>query len=256
MYKISSISAIAPLKGNNACSGCGLIAWCRPAHLNPREGAQIESVTEHRHTLKRDRVLFHSGDALASLYIVNSGSLKTTIADNDGRVQVTGFSLPGDMVGIEAIGSGRHPCDVIAMEDSSCCGAGYADLSRLSQSMPALQIHLHRMMSREITRNYGLMFLLGSMGAEERVAQFILNLSARYAARGYSASQFRLCMTRIDIGSYLGLRLETVSRVMTLLSNRNILEFAGRDINVRSLGGLQQIIGRFELRAARAATRH
>jgi CRP/FNR family transcriptional regulator len=256
MSKVSSIHLVSPVQAVGACAGCGMFSWCLPANLNMREAAQVDCVTEHRRSIKRGDFLFHAGGPLGSLYIVNSGSLKTSIVDAGGRTQVTGFSLPGELVGIEAIDGGTYPCDVIAMEDSSCCGMRYADLERLSSSIPALQLHIHRMMSREITRDYGLMFLLGSMRAEERVAQFLLGLSMRYAARGYSASHFRLCMTRIDIGSYLGLRLETVSRIMARFSERGILDIVGRDINVKSLAGLQQIIGAFDTRVSAKVTRH
>ncbi len=256
MGKITAFGSPAAGLLPAACTGCGMVSWCLPANLNPLESAQIDDVTEHRRDLKRGRFLFHAGDDFKSLYIVNSGSVKTTIADDEGRVQVTRFSLPGDLVGVEAIGSGKYPCSVIAMEDSSCCGIRYTDLCRLGRGMPALQIHLHRMMSHEITRDYGLMFLLGSMGAEERVAQFLLGLSARYLARGYSPSQFRLCMSRLDIASHLGLRLETVSRVMSRLSQRDILAIVGREINVKNPLRLQEILGEFRPAAARPATRH
>jgi CRP/FNR family transcriptional regulator, anaerobic regulatory protein len=235
-----NVSSARP-RGN--CAGCGFVSWCLPADLNPAELAQIEQLTEHRRAVKRDLHLFHAGDALHSLYVVNSGSVKTSMPDEDGRAQLIGFSLPGDIIGLEAIGSGKYPSDVIALEDTSCCGIHYGDLARLSQSIPALQHHLHRVMSREITRDYDLMFMLGSMSAEERLAAFLLNLSERYSARGYSALHFRLSMTRQDIGSYLGLKLETISRLLTRLADEQIVEVHGRDIAIKNLEGLQQIIG-------------
>ena len=256
MSNIASIYPQSPAPVRGTCTGCGLLLWCLPANLSSREYAQLDAVMEHRRFLKRDSALFLAGDTLDSLYIVNSGSVKTLIADVEGRAQVTGFSMPGDLVGIEAIDSGRYPCDVITLEDSSCCGISYENLRRLSQNIPALQLHVHRMMSREITRDYGLMFLLGSMGAEERIAQFVLTLSTRYAARGYSASQFRLCMSRNDIGSYLGLRLETVSRILGRLNNRDILEIIGRDIHLKNPDGLRQILCGFESRISQRRITH
>jgi len=256
MGKIVAFSVPAARITHADCTGCGLISWCRPARLNPFESAQLEGAAEHRRNLKRGGYLFRAGDTFKSLFIVNSGSVKTTIADHQGRIQVTRFSLPGDLVGIEAIDSGRYPCNVIAMEDSSCCGISYTDLCQLGRGMPALQIHLHRMMSDEITRDYGLMFLLGSMGAEERVAQFLLNLSARHHARGYSSSQFRLCMSRHDIASHLGLRLETVGRILARFSQRGILAILGRDISVKNPLRLQQILGESAPAVARLATQH
>jgi CRP/FNR family transcriptional regulator len=225
------------------CSGCGMDAWCLPANLNPLQCAELDSAMTHRRRLARDSVLCRAGDPFESLFIVNSGSMKTTFADGMGHTQVTAFSLPGDIVGIEAIDSGLYPCDVVALEDSSCCSVRYADLSRLSQRIPALQLHLHRMMSREITRDYGLMFLLGSMGAEERLAQFVLGLSMRYAARGYSASQFRLCMSRHDIGNHLGLRLETISRLLSRLAGRGVIGITGREIHLKQPEVLRELLG-------------
>ena len=238
-----------PMPTRDACHGCGVFSWCLPANLKPHEAEQVERVTEHRRAIKRDGYLLRAGDTLTSLYMVHSGSVKTSITDRHGREQVTGFSLPGELVGIEAIDSGKYPCNVIALEDSSCCGIVYADLDRLSRTIPALQQHIHRAMSREITRDYGLMLLLGSMRAEERVAHFMLSLSKRLAARGYSESQFRLCMSRRDIGSYLGLALETVSRIMSRLKSEQILDVMRKEVRVMSPSGLRNFVGAYEARA-------
>jgi CRP/FNR family transcriptional regulator len=226
-----------------ACAGCGFTSWCAPANLSLLEAEEIEDVTEHQRTIKQNDYLVRAGDVLNSLYVVKSGSLKTSMPDEAGRAQLIGFSLPGEIIGMEAIGTGRYPSHVVALEDTTCCGIRYADLNRLGHGIQALQNHLHRAMSREITRDYNLMFMLGSMNAEERLSAFLLNLSERYSARGYSASHFRLSMTRQDIGSYLGLKLETISRLLTRLTDEKILEVRGRDIAIKNLESLQQIIG-------------
>ncbi len=223
------------------CSGCSVTAWLHPVALRASELQRIESVTEHRRTVPGSRHLVRAGDALTALFIVNSGSVKTSVPDERGGSQVIGFSLPGDIVGLEAIDTGRHPGNVTALEDTSCCGFRYADLVDLCRTIEGLQRHLHRVMSLEIIRNHGLMLLLGSMTAEERLVTFLLNLSKRHAARGYSASQFRLSMSRYEIGNYLGMRLETISRLLKQLHDKQIIEVDGRSIVIKDTAALWKI---------------
>jgi CRP/FNR family transcriptional regulator len=146
------------------------------------------------------------------------------------------------MLGLDAIGSGRHVCDAIALEDSAVCEIRYNDLEQLSRSIPALQHHFHRIMSREITRDYGVMLLLGSMRAEERLAAFLLNLTQRLQTRGFSSSSLILRMTREEIGSYLGLKLETVSRAFSRFQDDGVLTVKQRQIEVLDPDALQRLI--------------
>lgn len=241
MRGISIGSAARP--AGAICAGCGWCDWFAPALTDAQATVEMQCAVEHRHAVRRGRPLLRAGEPLQMIYALTRGLLKTSLADLEGRVQVTGFSLPGELVGIEAIAGGSYPCNVTAVEDSICCGIRYADLDRLSHGNGALQNHLHRAMSREINRDHELMFLLGNMSADERVAQFLLNLSARYAALGRSAACFRLSMSRREIASYLGLKVETISRVMTRLNGRRIIAVSGKDIEVRSFEGLQQIVG-------------
>ncbi len=231
----------ASMPAREICAGCGIVTWLLPAGLNADDLAHVESLCEHRRVIRRDHYLVHAGEPLTSLYFVNSGSMKSCLPDADGRTQVIGFALSGEILGMGAIDTGTHPGHVIALEDSSCCGIRYADLMRLGQSMQSLQHHLHQVMSQKITRNHELMLMLGSMRAEERLVSFLLDLSQRHAARGYSASQFRLSMARRDIGSYLGLKLETVSRLLAHLKDEQILAVSGRDITIKNTDGLRQI---------------
>ena len=223
------------------CANCGLAAWGLPADLAPAERARINQITEHRHPIRSGDYLAHAGDSLTSLYTVKSGSLKTMILDDDGRAQLIGFSFPGEIIGMDAISTGKYPTDVIALEDASCCGIHYAGFNFLCQSVQSLQNHLHQAMSREIKRSYQLMFMLGSLSADERLAAFLLNLLERHSARGYSGLQLRLSMSRQDIGSYLGLKLETVSRIFTRLKDEQILDVSGRYIIVKNPQRLQMI---------------
>lgn len=177
---------------------------------------------------------------MRSLYVVNSGFLKTSVSDSVGREQVIGFSMTGELVGLDAIGEGTYLCDSIALEDSSVCGIRFSDLEELCRTIPALQNHLHTVMGAEIVRDHGIMLLLGAMSAEERVITFLLNISMRFSTLGYSGLNFRLPMTRRNIGSYLGLSLETVSRVFTCLDNMQLLSINHRSIEIKSMLKLQQ----------------
>ncbi len=180
---------------------------------------------------------------MQSLYAVRTGFLKTCVLHDDGREQVAGFHMMGELLGMDAIGSGKHISDAIALEDSEVCEIPFAEFERLSRDMPALQQHFHRIMSREIARDYGVMLLLGSMRAEERLAAFLLNLSQRFAARGYSSTQFILRMTREEIGSYLGLKLETVSRAFSHFQNEEIISVQNKNIEIKDLERLRTLVG-------------
>jgi len=160
----------------------------------------------HNRRIRRYEHVHRSGAALATLDVINSGFLKSTVSGRDGSVQVTRFSMRGDLIGLDAIGSGVHQCDTIALEDAHLCGIEFTAFERLVRDIPALQHQFHKAMGAEISRDYDVMLLLGAMRAEERVAIFLLNLSRRFAAHGCSAVKFRLPMQRQEIGNYLGLK--------------------------------------------------
>jgi CRP/FNR family transcriptional regulator len=243
MGEILSATVASAVQAINAAHHCSVDSLCRLAALSVRERQRLEYVTEHERSIKRDHYLFHAGGKIESLYAVNCGSLKISITDKDGREQVIGFSLRGEIVGMEAIGSGTYPCNVIALEDTTCCGIPYADLHMLIEGMPSFQHHLSQLMGHQIKRDYEQIFMLGSMTADERVGRFLLNLSARYAALGYSGSCFRLCMSRKDVGSYLGLKYETVCRVISRLNKEGITEIDGRNVRIVDFAGLSRLPG-------------
>lgn len=239
---ISSVSRLP----HNECLNCGFDSWRLPADLSSRESKNLNGFIEHRRPIKQFQYLHHAGAPLESLYVINSGFLRTSISDSVGREQITGFSMTGELVGLDAIGAGNYLCDSIALEDSSVCGIRFSDLEELGRNLPALQHHFHRAMGAEITRDHGIMLLLGAMSAEERVIIFLLNISARFSARGYSGTYFRLPMTRRDIGSYLGLKLETVSRIFSHLNNIQLISINHKSIEIKSIPKLQQMIGSHE----------
>ncbi len=225
-----------------SCQTCSLRELCLPAGLAEQEIEQLNQIHRKR-SLQRGEYLYRAGGSLQSLYAVRTGFLKSCVMHEDGREQVVGFHMMGELLGMDAIGSHQHLCDAIALENSEICEFPFGDFERLSHDLPMLQQQFHRVISREIARDYGVMLLLGSMRAEERLATFLLNLSQRFAARGYSASEFNLRMTREEIGSYLGLKLETISRVLSRFHEEGLITVGGKLIKIINLQALRMLIG-------------
>ena len=225
-----------------ACSACNLRELCLPVGLSDEELSSIDDIIGTRRTVRRGESLFHAGEAFTALYAVRTGFFKTCVGSEDGRDQVTGFQMAGEVLGLDGISSDRHTVDAIALEDSQVCLIPFAQLERLSREFIELQRHFHRIMSREIVREHGVMLLLGSMHAEERLAAFLLNLTQRLHSRGFSGSELVLRMTREEIGSYLGLKLETVSRTFSKFHDDGLLEVRQRQIRVLDQPGLQKLV--------------
>ncbi|MBV8605333.1 MAG: fumarate/nitrate reduction transcriptional regulator Fnr [Pelomonas sp.] len=225
-----------------ACSSCNLRELCLPVGLSAQELEQLDMLVSKRRTVTRGDTLFRSGDEFDSLYAVRTGFFKTSVALEDGRDQVTGFQMAGELLGMDGISNTRHSCDAVALEDSQVCVIPFEQLENLSREFTDLQRQFHRIMSREIVRDHGVMLLLGSMRAEERLAAFLLNLTQRLQARGFSASSLVLRMTREEIGSYLGLKLETVSRTFSKFQDEGLMEVKQRQIRILDQPGLQRIV--------------
>lgn len=222
-----------------ACSSCNLGGLCLPVNLSTDEVERLNELNATRRNYSRGDYLYRSGDRFRSLYAIHSGSFKTQILHDDGREQVTGFQMTGEIIGLDAISTDIHACEAVAMEPSVICEIPFNKLETLSREIPVLQRQLHKLMSREIVRDQGIMLLLGSMRAEERLATFLLNLSQRFAARGMSPTKFQLRMSRQEIGSYLGLKLETVSRTFSLLQQRGIIRIHIKSIEIIDLSSLR-----------------
>lgn len=229
-----------PLK--TACSACNLRELCLPIELSGPEMTRLDALVTRKTAYRRGTNLYRCGEKFHALYAIRSGFFKTQVLHEDGREQVTGFQMAGEIIGMDAISSDVHTCDAVALEDSEVCEIPFARLEELSREMPALQRHLHRILSREIVRDQGIMLLLGSMHAEERLAAFLLNLSQRFAARGYSPTAFQLRMTRQEIGSYLGLKLETVSRTLSQFQLRGLIRIQNKSLQFLDIPELQALI--------------
>nr|WP_256702006.1 fumarate/nitrate reduction transcriptional regulator Fnr [Burkholderia sp. SRS-W-2-2016] len=223
------------------CSDCSLRAICLPPDLTAQQLAKLDAVICSTRSLKRGDVLYRAGDTFQSIYAVRSGSFKTVLMHRDGREHVTGFQIAGDALGLDGVCAGRQNCDAIALEDSVVCIIPFAQLEAVCREMKPLQQHIHRLMSGEIVRESSQMMLLGTMTAEQRVATFLLNLSTRLKARGFSSAEFNLRMTREEIGCYLGMKLETVSRMFSKFQRENLVNTNGRTIRIVDPDGLAQL---------------
>jgi len=225
-----------------ACSNCNLRELCMPVGLSPEELERVDEIVATRRKVKRGTTLFRNGEAFSSLFAIRTGFFKTCVTAVDGRDQVTGFQMAGEIVGLDGIVSDRHTCDAVALEDAEVCVMPFERIGELSREIGALQLHVHRIMSREIVREHGVMLLLGSMRAEERLAAFLLNLVQRLHARGFSQSELVLRMTREEIGSYLGLKLETVSRTFSKFAEDGIVEVRQRHLRITDAPALRRIV--------------
>ena len=231
-----------PLAIKVACSNCNLRELCMPVGLNEEQLQRIDEVVAVRRKIKRGAALFRNGETFTSLYAIRTGFFKTCVATEDGRDQVTGFQMAGEIIGLDGIVNDHHTCDAVALEDAEVCVMPFDRIEELSREVTALQTHVHKIMSREIVREHGVMLLLGSMRADERLAAFLLNLVQRLHARGFSQSELVLRMTREEIGSYLGLKLETVSRTFSKFVEEGIVEVKQRHVRILEPDALKRIV--------------
>ncbi|HVL58414.1 MAG TPA: fumarate/nitrate reduction transcriptional regulator Fnr [Burkholderiaceae bacterium] len=201
------------------CSSCSLKGLCLPAGLEAGAMKRLGELISCRRRIRRGDSLFTAGAPFRSIYAIRSGSLKSCVYSEDGQEQITGFPMAGELVGLDGIAHGQHVINAVALEDTEVCVIGFSMLEEIAGQVPQLQRQLHRLMSREIVGDRQFMMVLGTMRADQRVAAFLLNLSRRFESRGYSAAEFHLRMTRREIGNYLGIELETVSRTLSRLDD-------------------------------------
>lgn len=225
-----------------ACSNCNLRELCMPIGLDAEELNRLDALVATRRPVKRGAALFHNGEKFTSLYAIRTGFFKTLVTTEDGRDQVTGFQMAGEIIGLDGIVNDQHTCDAIALEDAEVCIMPFDRIEEISREVKALQHHVHKIMSREIVREHGVMLLLGSMRAEERLAAFLLNLVQRLQARGFSKSDLVLRMTREEIGSYLGMKLETVSRTFSKFADDGVVQVQQRHIHILDADALKRMV--------------
>ncbi|KVE30806.1 Crp/Fnr family transcriptional regulator [Burkholderia sp. TSV86] len=237
----ASMRANQPKRSTVRCSSCALRAVCMPPNLTPADFAQLDALICTTRQVKRGDTLYRSGDTFQSIYAVRTGSFKTVLTHRDGREHVTGFQIAGESLGLDGLHTGRHNTDARALEDSTVCIIPFTQLEQVCRDVRPMQHHVYQLMSGEIVRESSLMALLGTMTAEQRIAAFLLNLSARFKARGYSPAEFNLRMTREEIGCYLGMKLETVSRMLSKFQRDGLVATRGKRIRIVDLDGLQRI---------------
>ena len=229
-------ATVPPLK--TQCTTCHLRDLCLPCGMSGEEMCDLDDLQFSRRKVETGQNLYLEGDRFNTIYAVRSGTFKSGMTLKDGREQVTGFQMAGELRGLDGLANGVHATSATALEDAEICAIPYAHLSELATTSTDLQHVISRLMSREIVREHSLMMLLGSMNAEERLAAFLLNISQRMKARGYSASEFHLRMSRAEIGSYLGMKLETVSRTFSAFQQQRLLEVDKKHVRIVDLDGL------------------
>lgn len=229
------------LRSTTRCSDCLQQSLCMPPRLALKDAARVDAITNSIRLVRRGETLYRASNPFESIYAVRVGSFKTVIGHRDGLEHVTGFYLAGDMLGLDGVSTDTHACDAIALEDSTVCVIPFNLLSKVCRDIEPMQQHVHRMLSGEIVRKANLLMQFGTMSASQRVAAFLIDLSKRFEMRGYSAREFNLRMTREEIGSYLGMKLETVSRMFSRLQEDGLVDSTGKQITIRDMEGLQRL---------------
>ncbi|GAA5085857.1 cyclic nucleotide-binding domain-containing protein [Paenalcaligenes hermetiae] len=225
------------------CSTCMLSELCLPLGMPAPELNKLDELIQERIRLSKGSPLFHLGDPAEAVYALRSGSIKTQLEDATGQVQITGFLLPGEIVGMDGLLNNTQVSHAIALEDSEVCVMRLDDFDRLAMQLPMLQTQLRRLMSKEINRSHSIMMTLGSLRSEQRLAAFLINMSDRLTALGYSPYEFILRMSREEIGNFLGLTLETVSRLFSRFAREGLLEIQQRDVKLLNLPTLHALAG-------------
>ncbi|WP_096462445.1 fumarate/nitrate reduction transcriptional regulator Fnr [Sulfurifustis variabilis] len=225
------------------CKDCTLFQLCLPVGVGAADLELLDRIIKRRRMLPRGEHLFRVGDPFNAIYAVRSGSIKTYTMVEDGRVQVTGFHLPGELLGLDAINVDRHPCSARTLEATSVCEVPFDRFEELSRQVPALARQMFRIMSKEILHDHDMLTQLGRQSSEHRLAGFLVNLSERYGARGFSRREYNLSMSRTDIGNYLGLAEETVSRLFTRFQEQGLLQVTRKHVRITDLERLHSLAG-------------
>jgi CRP/FNR family transcriptional regulator, anaerobic regulatory protein len=230
-----------------ACKNCSLSTLCLPMGLDPEDVERLDDIVKRSKPLHRGDYLFRSGEGFRSLYVVKTGSVKTYAPSEEGGEQVLGFHLPGEVIGLDAIDTEVHACSARVLETSAICELPFSRLEELSTTIPSLQHALYRLLSKEISHDTEMLLLLGKKNAEERLAAFLINMSKRLHRRGLSATDFHLSMSRHEIGNYLGLAVETVSRLFTRFQEEGLLKVDRKHVQLLDLAGIEAVLGQVVL---------
>lgn len=228
---------------NLACQECSLYRLCLPLGLHNNDLIQLDKIIKRSQSYSRGQPLFSTQTPFNSIYVVRSGSFKTTVSAVDGREQVTGFYFPGEFVGLDAIYEQAYRSNAKALESSSVCELPFDMLQELGANMPQLQVQMMSRLSKELSGDKSLMFLLGKKTAQEKLATFLLSISRRFQDRGFSAREFQLSMSRGDIANHLGLAVETVSRLFSRFQEEGLIDILNKSISIRDAEKLKALCG-------------
>jgi len=226
-----------------ACQSCNLHDLCLPLGLDIGDIDKLDNIIKRSRPLQKGEHLFNSGDDFTSIFAVRSGSIKTFSESEEGDEQITGLYLPGELLGLDAIHENAHPCSAIALETTSLCEIPFSTLEALSTEIPELHHQLFRIMSKEISNDQSLLMLMAQKSAEEKLAAFLVNLSSRLKQRNFSETEFNLSMSRKDIGNYLGLTIETISRTFSRFQSEGLLSTQRKYVNIHKLDALKILAG-------------
>jgi len=224
------------------CPDCRLADLCLPYGLHTSEVKQLAGIVKNKRPLQTDEYLYVQGDECQSLYAVKSGSFRSFIANTDGTEQTIGFYLPGELMGLDSLQYGRFTCSTVALETGTVCDVPLSRLNELCTEIPGLQIQMMRILGKEIAADHDKIVLLGHRTAKERTAIFLLMLSRRYGALGFSNTVFNLSMRRQDIANFLGLTIETVSRQLAELNRQGVITIKQRGVQINDLDLLNAIV--------------
>ena len=226
-----------------SCASCSLRELCIPQGMTDDQLKLIDTVIERKKPVHKNDYLFRAGDTNRSIYAVLSGSVKTLVDNPNGEEQIVGFHLPGELLGMDGFSGDAHTCSAVALETSSVCEFPLESLDEVCHVVPSIQYAMRRIMGREVTKDHAMLLLLGRMSAEEKLASFLISLSKRMAQRHWKPTEFNLTMPRQDIANYLGLAVETVSRLFAHLQDAEIIEVDRRRVNICDMERLQAIVG-------------
>jgi CRP/FNR family transcriptional regulator len=224
-----------------SCGNCRLGEICLPLSLESDDIGKLEEIVQRGRPLKKNEHLYRENDAFTAVYAVRSGVIKAYRISGDGQEQVTGFYFPGEILGMDGISKDKYACSAIALETAAICEIPFNRFEELSQQLPAMQHRFFQLMSQEITTDQQLITLLSKNSAEERVASLLISISARNARRKLSKTHFRLAMSRADIGNFLGLTVETVSRVISRFNKQQLIAVDNKEVELLDLAGLKTI---------------
>lgn len=237
----SSSDTRCPHDRKTSCGNCRLNTICLPISLHIDDIDRLNGIIQRGRPLQRGEFLYSHGQEFSSVFAIRSGAVKAVSISDSGEEQVTGFYLPGEVVGLDGVADDRYTNTVVALETSSICEIPFTRMEELSLQIPSLQRHFFQLMSREITQDQQIITLLSKSSAEERIAALLLSISSRNSRRQLSATAFRLPMSRTDIGNYLGLTIETVSRIFSRLQKNGLIEVDKKEIVILNMEQLRKI---------------